>query len=114
PGVVDGLPGATVRPVAAASAADPDRVEVDPVVDPVEPRPPGPPGPDPPGAEPVPDAGTPITGTVSDDVGLVSAVRAAGSTLVSSTFVGTGVGVVAEATGVGVTVGVELGVGLGV
>jgi hypothetical protein len=113
-----------VRPVAAASAADPDREGVDPAVDPVEPLPPEPPGLDPPGAEPdkpvappVPDpppAGTPITGTVKEEVGVVSAGRTVGSAFESSTFVGTGLGGVVEATGVGVTVGVELAVGFGV
>jgi hypothetical protein len=68
------------------------------------------------------DAGTPITGTVSDE-------RVGGSALsVFSPFSGasvfastlgvpaavTGVGVAVEATGVGATVGVELATGFGV
>jgi hypothetical protein len=119
---VDGLPGA-VREV-PASALDPDREGADPAVDPVEPLPPTPPGPEPPVAESPAgaDAGTPITGTVSDE-------RVGGSALsVFSPFSGasvfastlgvpaavTGVGVAVEATGVGATVGVELATGFGV
>jgi len=121
-GPVDGLPGA-VREV-PVRALDPDREEADPAVDPVEPLPPAPPGAESP---PVPDAGTPITGTVSDEVGDTDD-RVGGSASVFSALFGasvlastlgapaavTGVGVTAEATGVGVTGGVELATGFGV
>jgi hypothetical protein len=119
-GVGAGLPWVAARD--AASAADPDREEADPVVDPVDPLPPAEPGTE------LPVAGTPTTGTVTDELGPPSGVRAVGSAFASSTFapvpsalgfgssalVGTGVGGTADDTGVGVTAGVELGVGWGV
>ena len=119
---VGGLPGAVVE--VPARALDPDREEADPAVGPVEPIPPAPPGLEPPVAVSlaVPDAGTPITGTVSDERVGGSALSVfsafSGASVFASTLgvpaADTGVGVAAEATGVGVTGGVELATGLGV